>query len=442
MGNARLAALTALSTWRRGGDFTQDALKAAIERNGLDVRDGALATALCHGAIQRLYFLDYYIGLYSTMPLGRFQPKALDVLRISAYQILFMDKIPDSAAVSEGVSLCKSLGMAKASGIVNAVLRRISENKAALPAIEGDDPLEIMSTYYSVPLWLTKYVISRVGTGQAQEFFRSCNTVPALNIQVNATKGDRESLLKILEENGIDARPHEYLPDCIVTNASAGAVMKLGAFGEGLFYVQDPASFLSCIASAPEAGHSILDCCSAPGGKSFALSMLTGGKAKIIACDISDKKLRLVSGGAERLGLRNIEVQKRDAREFAPGWKDAFDLVIADVPCSGFGVISKKPEIRYKNPDSVVPLPEIQREILVNVSRYVKPGGALMYSTCTILSQENEEVVSAFLSENPGFEAEDFVLPGGIKSFGGMLTLWPQINGTDGFFVARLRRKA
>ena len=217
-------------------------------------------------------------------------------------------------------------------------------------------------------------------------------------------------------------------------------VEQLPEYRRGEFYIQDAAAKLAVIAGAPLHGQRILDACAAPGGKTFAAAILSGG-AEITACDIHEKKLRRINDGAQRLGLQGIELRAQDARAFVPEFSETFDLVIADVPCSGLGVIRKKPDIRYKDPQDFQGLPAIQSAILRNVSRYVRPGGTIVYSTCTIRPEENHEVCAAFLAENPDFFFEDFTLPNGKQSSAGMLQLWPQRDGTDGFFIAKIRKR-
>jgi len=435
MGNSRLAALAVLQNTRRFGTFTEDALSAAAIKNGLDERDTALAAAITLGVLQNSYLLDFYIDYYNTSKSAKLQPLVRDILRLSAYQIIFMDKIPVSAAVNEGVSLCKKSSMSKATALVNAILRRIAENADALPEVKLSDEIETISVKYSVPTWLVDYIICRVGKSEAEGFFTYCNTKPQINLQVNTLKATAAEL-----SQSLNACESAVLDNCLVSDRAGRSLIEAAEFTGGKFYIQDISSRLAVMASGITEGDKVLDACAAPGGKSFAAAIISGGKADITSCDISDKKVKLISDGAKRLGLHNIKTQTADAKVFNPEWEKVFDVVITDVPCSGFGVISKKPEIRYKNPEDIALLPKIQSSILENCASYVKPGGVLLYSTCTILQEENEMVVSAFLERNAGFEASNFELDGVSKSEGGMLTLWPQRHGTDGFFFAKMRR--
>ena len=255
-------------------------------------------------------------------------------------------------------------------------------------------------------------------------------------------KTNEEGLKKKLEAQGVSARPHSWMPDCLILS-STGSLEQLPAFQEGLFYVQDPASKLSVLcAKLPEENIEVLDCCSAPGGKSFAAALAMGGKGSITSCDVHEHKTALIRNGARRLGLSNITARQQDATETVSQWLNAMDVVICDAPCSGLGIIRKKPDIRYKNLKETEDLPALQRKILSNQANYVKPGGILMYSTCTVLRQENEDVVKAFLEERTDFYLEPLDLPAVFpKNESGMLTLIPGEYDTDGFFIAKLRRK-
>ena len=435
MGGARVSALTALEKCRRSGAWSDAALGAVMDRAGLEGRDRALCTALCYGVLQNLFLLDHVLQSASTPPLKKAEPKVLDILRVGAYQLLFLTKIPASAAVNEAVDITRALGYSRAAGYVNAVLRTIAADPA-IPEIKGD-PLTKYSVRYSHPRWLAAELVDLLGAAEAEEFLKCDNAAVPAYLQVNTLKTDAGSLRTALAGEGIETKDHPWLLDCLT--ADAGDLARTGAFRNGLFYVQDPAAHLAVRSAEPKAGQRILDVCAAPGGKSFTAAILSGGGAEITACDLHENKLKRICAGAERLGLR-IDALARDARENRPDWNGAFDLVLADVPCSGLGVIRKKPDIRYKDPAPFAALPEIQAGILKNSARYTAPGGVLLYSTCTIRRAENEDVIETFLRQNDGFSPEDFKIPGGRSSENGMLRLWPQRDGTDGFFIAKLRK--
>ncbi len=428
---ARMAALRALERCRRGGAWSSDALSSAIENMVEDRRDAALVSSLGMGVLRNTALLDFYIGQYSSVPLRKIEPKVLDILRISAFQILFMDRVPNSAAVSEAVEICNQSGLKRASGFVNAVLRRVSEKSSALPEIPGKGTAAYLSVKYSHPEWLVDELISGLGMEETEAFLGACNAEPPVFAAVNTLKHAPEELSALGEK-------HPFLTGCI--ELKGGNVRDLPELKNGSLYIQDPAARIAVMAAAPEAGMSVLDACAAPGGKSFAAALEMRGKGRILSCDIHGKKLGRIRDGAERLGIDIIEAREMDAREPSPELQNAFDVVLADAPCSGWGVIRRKPEIRYKEREEISALPALQGDILNGVSGCVKSGGVLLYSTCTVRKEENERVAEAFLRAHGDFAPEDFLLPGALSSEGGMLTLWPQRHGTDGFFICKMRK--
>ena len=436
-GSARAAALEALERSRRDGAWSAMALDAAITGCGLDRRDAALASRLYLGVLQNDLYLDHYIDLYLTGKADRLQPKLRDILRIGAYQILLLDKIPVRAAVSESVALCRSQGLERAAGLVNAVLRRLAENRKTLPPLPGEGSTEYLSLRYSHPLWLARRLTEEQGYDTAERFFRANNDTAPLTIQLNTLSVDAESYRRALQRAGLSFTQWPDEPDCF--SLPGGNVTELPGYEEGLFYVQDRAAHLAVTAAEPQEGMQVLDACAAPGGKSFACAIAMSGKGRLLSCDIHEKKLRLIRSGAERLGIRCIETVQKDARSYDPALDGRFDLVLADVPCSGLGVIRKRPEIRRKSEAELAGLPQIQEAILDNVSRYVKPGGLLLYSTCTVLRAENAERIEAFLRTHPAFRLEAMRLGGRVIEEGSY-QFWPQTDETDGFYAAKLRR--
>ena len=436
MGNARKAALTALEKCRRMDAWSDAVLGSVMDSERLSGPDRGLAAALCYGVMQNRMLLDALISRFSTVPLSKIEPKVLDILRISAYQLVFLDRIPASAAVNEAVKLCKAQSAGRAAGFVNAVLRKISAGDRTLPEGNG---AEALSLRFSHPLWLVRLYLERLGPDETEQLLRSQNGVTPACLQVNSLRSDADALTEKLQSRGLSPTRHPFLPDCLLL-AHPGTITEIPEFSDGIFYVQDAAAKLAVLAAEPKPGQRILDCCAAPGGKSFAAAILSGGAA-ILSCDLHENKLKRIRDGAERLRLDCISTRAMDARFFAPELEEQFDLVLADVPCSGLGVIRKKPDIRDKDPERFADLPGIQTAILENVSRYVAPGGTLLYSTCTVRREENEAVASAFLAAHPDFSAEDYVLPGGLESSGGMLQLWPHCHGTDGFFICKMRKQ-
>ena len=436
--SAREVALEVLERCRRDKAWSGVSIDSAIRRHQLEGRDAALASRLTLGVLQNRTFCDYYIDLFHQGGAKSIQPGLRNILRLGAYQLLFLDKIPVHAAVNECVQLCRKNGYDRASGLVNAILRRISENRGSLPDIPGTGTAEYLSVRYSHPLWLVKRLIQERGYDHTEAFLAANNTPPDLCLQVNSLKVDAADYARALERADIAFQSAPELPGCLLLHG--GNVGSLPGFEDGLFYIQDRAARIAIAAAAPAPGMSVLDACAAPGGKSFAAALQMENHGSILACDIHEKKIKRIREGAEKLGISILTGETHDARTPWPGKKGQFDLVIADVPCSGLGVIRKRPEIRFKEEAEISALPKIQGDILRNLSDYVRPGGVLLYSTCTILRAENEERIQSFLNESPDYATEDFAV-GGITSTNGMYTFWPQTDGTDGFFVAKLRRK-
>ena len=435
---ARETALNGLIACRKAGAWSNGALKEYIIRDRLDSRDAALAARLCYGVLQNRNKLDFYLKQLLTGKIKDLHPVIHDILHLGLYQIYEMDRIPESAAVNESVDLAKKYCRKQrfAPGLVNGVLRNAVKTKGQLkePASLEDQ--------YSHPWTLIKLLRDYVGKDRIEMMLKANNEAPSTTVQVNTLKVSAEDLQKILEGEGITAVPHGWMTDCLVLSGT-GDLEKLASFREGLFYVQDPAAKLSVLcAELPGDKIRVLDCCSAPGGKSFAACVATGGKADITSCDVHEHKIGLIQNGADRLGFANIAPRLQDATENVADWNDRFDAIICDVPCSGYGIIRKKPDIRYKDPADMADLTQLQLQILKNQARYLKKGGVLIYSTCTLVRAENEGVVEAFLNGNDEFALEPLPLPDNFpKNESGMLALVPGEYDTDGFFIARLRRK-
>lgn len=434
---ARETALNALIACRKEAAWSNGILKTYIQRDRLDRRDAALASRLCYGVLQNRLLLDHYLEQLLTGKLKALHPVIHDILHLGLYQLYRMDKIPESAVVNESVTLAKKYcpGQRSAQGLVNGVLRNAIRTKGTLA-----EPRSYVERY-SHPQALVDLLKSYVGKENLEPMLMANNDIAPTVIQTNTLKIETADLQKRLEAEGVTAQPHDWMPDCLVLTGT-GDLEKLSTFREGSFYVQDCAAKLSVLCAQLPENARVLDCCAAPGGKSFAAAIAMGGTGSIIACDIHSHKTGLIAGGAARLHFSNIEAVQQDASQFRPEWENAMDAVIADVPCSGYGIIRKKPDIRYKDPAAMADLPRLQLAILNNQARYVKPGGVLMYSTCTLVRDENEGVAEAFLQVHPEFETEKLPLP---KNFPanttGMLALIPGQYDTDGFFICRLRRK-
>lgn len=423
---AREAALYVLARCRRFDAWSQQTIQTAAEKFSLDERDTALCTKLCLDVLQNAALCDYYIGCYSSVPAAKLEPNLLDILRLGVCQLLFMDKIPVSAAVNEAVEQTKRSG-SRAAGLVNAVLRRVAENRENLPEIPNIGTAQELSVRFSHPLWLCERMVSELGYDGAHAFFAASNRAPQLTVSVNTRYGDAPSLVERFSSAGVRAHVSELstVSVCVEDKGSAAA---LPGFAAGEFFVQDAAAAMSVLCAAPQKGMRVLDACSAPGGKSLLCASLMENDGEILACDLHEKKLRLVEENAERLGFSIIRTAPMDASKPYEALRGSFDLVIADVPCSGMGVIRKKPEIRYKDPKALAGLPAIQKRIANGLAACVRPGGILLYSTCTVFHEENEDVAEQFLYDHPDFVREEQRL------------ILPQEYDTDGFFYCRMRR--
>ena len=431
--SARDTALSVLIACRKNGAWMDAALKQQLGKDRLDRRDAALATRLCASVMQNRLLLDEWISRYLKGKLSALQPVVLDVLRLAVCQLRFFDKLPPSAVVDEAVEQTKRLANPRAAGLVNGLLRTMLRDPARLNLPED------LSIRYSHPRALVELLRENVGAERLEALLQSHNQAPAVCAQVNSLRTDAATLLGTLAGEGMEAGPHPWLPDCLLL--SGGGIEQSAAFQDGLFYVQDAAAMLAVLALDPQPGERILDCCAAPGGKSFAAAIRMENRGSVTACDIHQHKIQLLEVGAARLGIDVLSVQLRDASLIAPEWAGSFDRIIADVPCSGLGVIRKKPDIRYKDLAPTERLPELQSRILEVQAAHLRPGGTLVYSTCTILRRENEALVERFLGAHPEFFPAALDLPGVGHVESGMKTLLPCVEATDGFFIAKLIKR-
>lgn len=438
--SARETALRVLCSCRTGGAWADAALRAQLGRDGLSGPEAALCSRIVYGVTQNRLLLDFYLTAFCSQKPDHLQPPLLDILRIGAYQILFLDKVPDSAAVNTSVELAKTAGRGQAAGLVNAVLRKLAQSKDNLPPIPERDEAKYLSIRYSHPRWLVKRLLSLLGREEAERFLAAGNSQPPAAAQVNPLRGPAAELREALEAEGVEAEFHPWLPDCLLLSGT-GDLERLDAFRKGMFYIQDPAARLAVMAMDLKPGDRVLDVCAAPGGKSFAAAIAMGDQGRVLACDLHEKKLKRIRDGAARLGLTCLETAAADGRRCPPEWAGQFDAVLVDAPCSGLGIIRKKPDVRYKKADDLFSLPLVQHDILDSTSACVRPGGLLVYSTCTVLPEENGQTADTFLAEHPDFSREIFSLPS-LGQVPGEITLWPQRHGTDGFYICRMRRQA
>lgn len=408
-----------------------------LKDSNIDERDKAFISALVYGVCERQITLDYNLSKHLKQSIKKLKPEVLIILRIGAYQILFMDKIPVSAAINESVNLTKANRASFASGLVNAVLRNVSRSGLILPnALESN----YLSVKYSCPEWIINLWVNEYGLTNTEDILRSSIGEVPVYLRVNTLKTTSDELISILADEGVAAEKCKNFDDALVLKKQ-GSVEKLKAFKDGLFHVQDLSSQLCCKILGAQENDSILDVCSAPGGKTFTICENMRDNGKIVSCDIYPSRVKLIQNGAERLGLKSICTQVSDASEFNKSFGE-FDKVLCDVPCSGLGIIRRKPEIKYKSAEDIDKLHNLQYLILCIAAKYVKNSGRLVYSTCSLNPKENTDVCRRFLSENKDFSAlsiSDAENYGLVKEK--TLTVLPSKNNSDGFFIAVFERK-
>lgn len=432
--NARRVAVTAVSRWERDGKYINLELDATLERSALTGADRALAAAIIYGVVERKLTLDAETERLSGRELSRLDGETKAAISVGLYQLIYMDKIPPHAAVNETVAAAPQ----RSRGLVNAVLRRSLREvcKVLLPDREADEAA-YLSRLHSVPEWIVKSWLCDYGA-DAEGITASANSHPAVTLRVNTLRVECEELLRRFRDDGVDAEAVDIAPD-MIRLLSGKKITELYGYSEGLWFVEDAASRLAALALGARPGETVADVCAAPGGKSFSVAIDMKNEGKLYSHDLHKNKIRLITSGAERLGVTIIDASVRDASKCVGG-EGTFDRVLCDAPCSGLGVIAKKPDIRYKNEADVVRLPDIQYSILSASAKLVKSGGVLVYSTCTLRREENDCVRDRFLAETEDFVPympEDFPIP----TDGGAVTLMPHKHGTDGFYIAGFKRK-
>ena len=406
---ARTDALRILLRYRKDGVLSSSACEKPENRR--------LADAIAFGTVQNGRYLDAALKGFVKTGLQGLHPAVREILRMSAYQILFLDRVPDSAAVNDAVSLCRQQKCAFAAGFVNAVLRSLIRNREKLGISDS-------TVTYSCPNWLYERLVRDFGEAVTEDFLKASQTPPDLRLQLNTRRCRPDDYLSLLQEKGIEVLDvNRDLASVRIRPCDPAA---LPGYDEGLFYVQDDAARGAVRFAGLKPGLRVLDACAAPGGKSMAAAL---DGAEVLACDLSEKRLQRCRENFARMGM-DIPVCAQDAVAFRPEWENSFDCVLADVPCTGTGILRRHPEIREKTEDELFSLLPIQQAILDNLAQYVKPGGLLLYSTCSVLREEDEDQVRRFLETHADFSCE-----------GEPQRSWPQQDGNDGFFAAKLRRR-
>ncbi|MBQ8546097.1 MAG: 16S rRNA (cytosine(967)-C(5))-methyltransferase RsmB [Clostridia bacterium] len=432
MFNPREAALNSLVKWDSSASFSNIELNTVISRQKAEKNDNSLYTLLFLGVIEKKMLLDSIIDEYSQIPPSKIEIQTKNILRLGIYQLLFTDKIPEYSAVSESVNLANK----RSKGFVNAVLRSFirAGKKYSLP----NEKWERISLENSIPMDIINIFRSSYGDDIATEL---CTLPPQkshISLRINTLRTSVDEVIAILLKKDYIAEKSSLARDIVITNAPISALEDI--LDNGYAFVQDESSRIASEVFGAQAGEVVADVCACPGGKSFSIALDMQNKGELYSSDLHQNKLSLIEKGAKRLGVDIINTRAQNAKELVPEYLEKFDRVLCDVPCSGLGVIFKKPDIKYKPIDNINALPSVQYDILINCAKYVKKGGILVYSTCTINSLENEKNIEKFLLENPSFEAVDFEI-GEIKSNKGGYTFLPCKIATDGFFVAKMRRK-
>ncbi|CAG1066866.1 Ribosomal RNA small subunit methyltransferase B [uncultured bacterium] len=436
---ARAAAFRVLNRVE-GGDAYADVL-VMKETEGLPAVDAALATEIAYGVLRWKMRLDYTIDLFASIKAKKLEHRVLNALRIGAYQLLFLTKVPSSAAVNESVKLLRKDGPRK-SGFVNAVLRKLDSERAAISMPDNGGASRRISIEWSHPEWLVKRWVERYGEIEAAALCAANQEVPPRVVRVNTLASDRQSLMGTLSSRGYEVEAGKYSPSAVHVKGGG----PLDAF-DPAYYIQDEASQLVSFLVSPTPGSAVLDACSAPGGKTAHMAELMGNRGSIVALDKYSHRLEAVERSAARLGVGIIKTREHDSSTplfFAE--EGSFDYILCDSPCSGLGVVRRSPDIKYRRTaEDIRRLSIMQAALLDNLARYLKKGGVLVYSTCTFEPEETDEVVAGFLARNKDYSIEDAAsaLPGSCGELvdeKGFFRSFPHRHGMDGFFGARMRR--
>lgn len=439
--NTRNVAFKILLAVEQDGAYSSIAINNSIKENKLVSLDASFVSSLVYGVLERKLLLDYIIKQYSKIPLKKIELKTKIILRLGILQLIFMDKVPESAAVNESVKLAKKHKLQNSAGFINAVLRSITraQIKYTLPDYNKDN-VYYLSVKYSCPRDIIKLWIDSYGEKITEIILKSLSGRPSLTARVNTLKTTPDNLIELLKSEKITAEKSSVDENAVILSKT-GSIETLNSFKNGEFYIQDLSSQLCVKALNPKPRDIVLDVCSAPGGKSLTSAQYMKNLGKIFAFDIHPHKLKLINNTAKKLGITCIYTDIRDAE------KDTRDLpladkVLCDVPCSGLGIMNRKPEIRYKDDILNDELPKLQYKILCNSSRYVAVGGVLVYSTCTLNPEENNKNAERFLSEHSDYEPYkiDIGLEKAIDEPDNMFTIIPGINRCDGFFISAFRR--
>lgn len=424
----------------KNNNYSNIAINKHFKNLEISDMDRGLATELIYGVIENKYYLDYIINKLSKIKVKKMSTYVKIFLRMGTYQILFLNSISDYAAVNETVKLSKKYDK-KSSGFINAILRNEIRNKDTIMDITEENSVKYLSIKYSYNSWIIKNWIDNFGQEFTEDLLEANNEKPSIYIRTNTLKISREELIEKLNQEGIMCLKVPMVEEAIKVEKLKN-IENNELFKAGLFTIQDISSMIVGKVINPKENSLILDVCSAPGGKSTHLATLMNNTGQVIARDIFEHKLKLIKATVNRLGLKNVCIEGFDASEIDENSINKFDYVLADVPCSGLGIIRRKPEIKYKKEEELEDITSIQKKILENASKYVKIGGTLVYSTCTVQDMENINIITSFIEENNNFELTpiDTVNVDLDNQDKGYLKIYPNIHGIDGFFIAKLKR--
>ncbi|NLM46989.1 MAG: 16S rRNA (cytosine(967)-C(5))-methyltransferase RsmB [Firmicutes bacterium] len=445
--SAREASLLALESVLEEGAYVNLALAKVLARHALDERDKRLAAEITYGVVTYKLTLDWIIMQLTGRPADKLDRPVLLVLYIGLYQLFYLDKIPAPAAVHTSVELIKKTKKHALAGFVNGVLRGALRRKNSLPwPDKRENTAEYMSLRYAHPRWMVKRWLGRFSPGETEKLLLANNTAPPVTVRVNTLRTDRESLLSRLAAEGVEAEAGRLAPEAVIIKNSSG-LGSLASYREGLFQVQGESAVLASRILAPAPGSRVLDMCSAPGGKTTHLAALMQNRGEIVALDVYPHRLELVRANAKRLGADIITTVLLDGREITPKQYGLFDYILLDAPCSGLGVIRRKPDIKWRRRENEIPaLAALQKELLERAAAVLAPGGVLVYSTCTNEPEETTEQLDAFLVRHPEFSPSPFAvsLPPNRQrqEVSGSIQLYPHVHDVDGFFLARLQKVA
>ncbi|MCL6612357.1 MAG: 16S rRNA (cytosine(967)-C(5))-methyltransferase RsmB [Peptococcaceae bacterium] len=444
--SARDIALLVLKDVDAGEAYANLALDRVLEDCRPSGLDRAFATELVYGTLRSLNTLDWILHQHMKKPMEKQTPWIRNILRLGVYQIMYMDRVPDPAAVNEAASQARRFGNPGAVKFVNGVLRNILRHREEInfPSLEKD-PVGHISLKYSHPAWLVERWIAELGPEEAIKLCRANNQPAPNTVRTNTLKITRDDLIDLLAGEGVSADKTKYAPEGLKLEGTGG-LRGFSPFEQGFFQVQDESSMLAGHALNPRPGSLVIDGAAAPGGKATHLAQIMGDRGSILAFDIHPHKIKLIEENCARLGVTCVRPVLGDAGNLPEDLAGRADFALLDAPCSGTGVIRRRPDSRWrKDPGKLPELLKLQRKILESVSRCLKPGGVLVYSTCSVLPEENLEQVDNFLRAHPDFRAEDlgpYLPPELVEGeAGGCLQLYPHRHGTDGFFIARLRRR-